>query len=86
MRRALDPSFHDAYGVGQHRAAFRDKGKGKGKDKGAGAEPPLWQRLANDMARNADGRPHDLFKGPLRRLRGGWVRHGKVAPARRAQL
>ena len=73
---------HEAYAVGPHRAAHRHRGGPETSE--AGLTP--WQRLALELQHKRDDKPYDEFKGPLRRPRGGWVRHGKFAPARRAQL
>ena len=75
----------DAKGRGKLLATPKSKGKQKGE--AVARQEPLWERLARDLASGATGDPHDLYKGACNhRLRGGWVRQGKVAPSRRAQL
>ena len=73
---------HEAYAVGPHRAAHRHRGGPETSE--AGLTP--WQRLALELQHKRDNQPYEKFKGPIKRPRGGWVRHGKFAPARRAQL
>ena len=74
--------FHEAYAVGPHRAAHRHRGGPETSEEGL----TPWQRLALELQHTRDNQPYEKFKGPIKRPRGGWVRHGKFAPARRAQL
>ena len=83
--RVVNPTFTDAYGVGPHRARLRPSSS-RDQDSGAAGAKALWERFASDRACTRGGRPHDLFRGPLKRLWSGWAGHGKVTPARRAQL